>query len=68
MTVPDTYYTPTGEAITREKIVQDMILNYQDTVTNLTDFSEGTENRNLLESIALSFSCIRGILHFRLFE
>lgn len=68
MTVPDTYYTPTGEAITREKIVQDMILNYQDTVTNLTDFSEGTENRNLLESIALSFFKSQFYTNFNLRE
>lgn len=53
--VPEQYYTPTGTQITREKIVNDWIENYQNEYEGkLTDFSEGSEIRNILESFALS--------------
>lgn len=55
VTIPEQYYTPTGEIINREKIVEDMIKHYQEEISgNITDFSEGSEIRNLLESIALT--------------
>lgn len=54
MSVPDKYYTPTGVEINRSKLVQDMISNYKSNVGSLTDFTEGTEVRNLLESIVLT--------------
>ena len=53
--VPEQYYTPIGSKITRDKIVNDWIENYQNTYEGkLTDFSEGSEIRNILESFALS--------------
>lgn len=54
MSVPERYYTPTGVEINRSKLVQDMITNYKNTVGGLADFTEGTEVRNLLESINLT--------------
>lgn len=54
--IAEHYYTPTGEKITREKIVEDMIKHYKEELpTSIADFSEGTEIRNLLESFALSY-------------
>ncbi len=53
--VPEQYYTPIGTQISREKIVNDWIENYQkENEGKLTDFSEGSEIRNILESFALS--------------
>ena len=55
MAVPEQFYTPTNEEITRDKIVQDWIDNYiKNNEGKLTDFSEGSEIRNILESFALS--------------
>ena len=55
MAVPEQFYTATNEEITRDKIVQDWIDNYmKNTNGKLTDFTEGSEIRNILESFALS--------------
>ena len=56
MAIPEYYYAPDGTKISRDKLVSDMIQNYQEnTDSEITDFSEGTEIRNILESVALSF-------------
>ena len=53
--IPEQYYTPIGTKISRDKIVSDWIENYQQQENiRLTDFSEGSEIRNILESFALS--------------
>lgn len=55
MPIPEQYFTPTNEKITRDSIVQDWINNYlNNTEGKITDFSEGSEIRNILESFALS--------------
>ena len=56
MAIPEYYYAPDGTKISREKLVNDMITHYrEETDSEITDFSEGTEIRNILESVALSF-------------
>lgn len=68
MAVPEQFYTATNEKITRDKIVQDWIDNYmKNTEGKLTDFTEGSEIRNILESFALSIYVLEyyKILEFR---
>ena len=63
MAVPEQFYTATNEEITRDKIVQDWIDNYmKNTNGKLTDFTEGSEIRNILESFALSIYVLESIL------
>ena len=55
MTVPEQFYTADNKKITRDKIVNEWIDNYiNNTDGKLTDFTEGSEIRNILESFALS--------------
>ena len=48
------FYTLTGQEIDRSVLVQNMIdyYNYKYPDSQVTDFNEGSEIRNLLESIA----------------
>lgn len=55
MATPDYFYTPIGNKVNRASIVNDMIINYQNTTSKITDFTDGSEIRNLLESTALTF-------------
>lgn len=55
MTIPEQFYTADNKKITRDKIVNEWIDNYiNNTDGKLTDFTEGSEIRNILESFALS--------------
>ena len=51
----ENFYTITGERIDRTTLVQKMIDYFNDKYPNtqITDFNEGSEIRNLLEAIAV---------------
>lgn len=52
--MPEAFYTITGEALDRENFVQMMIDSFNEKYpdSEITDFNEGSEIRNLLEAIA----------------